>query len=118
MVRLLAIDIDGTLLDTRGNIPPANVTAVARAIDAGVEVVLATGRRYEFARTIFSLTETTVDLSVASPHEFPAKVTRPAYSVLENSALKAAGLNAFGTWQDGLREYLRTRVRHDEMSAV
>jgi len=53
VIRLLAIDIDGTLLDTRGNIPPTNVTALARAIDAGVEVVLATGRRYEFARTIF-----------------------------------------------------------------
>ena len=53
VIRLLAIDIDGTLLDTRGSIPPANVDAVARAIDAGVEVVLATGRRYEFARAIF-----------------------------------------------------------------
>ena len=53
VIRLLAIDIDGTLLDTRGAIPPANVEAVARAIDAGVEVVLATGRRYEFARAIF-----------------------------------------------------------------
>jgi Cof subfamily protein (haloacid dehalogenase superfamily) len=53
VIRLLAIDIDGTLLDTRGRIPPANIAAVARAIDAGVEVVLATGRRYEFARAIF-----------------------------------------------------------------
>jgi Cof subfamily protein (haloacid dehalogenase superfamily) len=52
-IRLLAIDLDGTLLDARGNIPPANVDAVARAIDAGVEVALATGRRYEFARAIF-----------------------------------------------------------------
>ena len=53
MIRLLAIDIDGTLLDARGQIPPANVDAIARAIDAGVEVGLATGRRYEFARAIF-----------------------------------------------------------------
>jgi Cof subfamily protein (haloacid dehalogenase superfamily) len=53
VIRLLAIDIDGTLLDSRGTVPPANVTAVTRAIDAGVEVVLATGRRYEFARAIF-----------------------------------------------------------------
>jgi Cof subfamily protein (haloacid dehalogenase superfamily) len=53
VIRLLAIDIDGTLLDTRGAIPPANIEAVARAIDAGVEVVLATGRRYDFARAIF-----------------------------------------------------------------
>jgi len=53
VIRLLAIDIDGTLLDTRGSIPPANVEAVGRAIEAGVEVVLATGRRYDFARAIF-----------------------------------------------------------------
>jgi Cof subfamily protein (haloacid dehalogenase superfamily) len=53
MIRLLAIDIDGTLIDSHGHIPPANLEAIARAIDAGVEVALATGRRYDFARSIF-----------------------------------------------------------------
>lgn len=53
MIRLLALDIDGTLLDSEGRIPAANRDAIARAIDAGVEVALATGRRYEFARPIF-----------------------------------------------------------------
>ena len=53
MIRLLALDIDGTLLDSEGRIPPANRDAVARAIDAGIEVALATGRRYDFARPIF-----------------------------------------------------------------
>jgi Cof subfamily protein (haloacid dehalogenase superfamily) len=53
MIRLLALDIDGTLLDSDGRIPAANREAVARAIDAGVEVALATGRRYDFARPIF-----------------------------------------------------------------
>ena len=53
MIRLLALDIDGTLLDSHGQIPDANRAAIARAIDAGVEVALATGRRYEFARPIF-----------------------------------------------------------------
>ena len=52
-IRLLALDIDGTILDSGGRIPEANRDAIARAIDAGVEVVLATGRRYEFARSIF-----------------------------------------------------------------
>lgn len=33
--------------------PEANRDAIARAIDAGVEVALATGRRYDFARPIF-----------------------------------------------------------------
>ena len=54
-IRLLAIDIDGTLLDSDGKVPEANRHAIRRAIDAGVEVVLATGRRYDFARPIFEL---------------------------------------------------------------
>lgn len=53
MIKLLAIDIDGTLLDSHGVLPAANIDAIAKAIDAGVEVALATGRRYDFARSIF-----------------------------------------------------------------
>src|SRR3954464_7698349 len=53
MIRLIALDIDGTLLDSEGRIPGANRAAIARAIDAGVEVALATGRRFDFARPIF-----------------------------------------------------------------
>jgi Cof subfamily protein (haloacid dehalogenase superfamily) len=53
MIRLLALDIDGTILDSEGHIPDANREAIARAIEAGVEVALATGRRYDFARPIF-----------------------------------------------------------------
>ncbi len=53
MIRLIALDIDGTLLDSHGHIPPANLDAVTRAIAAGVEVALATGRRFDFARSIF-----------------------------------------------------------------
>jgi dTDP-4-dehydrorhamnose reductase len=61
---------------------------------------------YEFAREIFELTGTRVTLKIASANEFPAKVSRPRYSVLENHALKRAGLNIFRPWQDGLRDYL------------
>jgi dTDP-4-dehydrorhamnose reductase len=61
---------------------------------------------FEFAREIFSLTGTHVTLEAASAGEFPAKVPRPKYSVLENRALKLLGLNTFRAWQDGLREYL------------
>lgn len=61
---------------------------------------------YDFARELFAVTNTKVDLQVAAPNEFPAKVRRPTYSVLENRGLKRLGLNCFGTWQDALREYL------------
>lgn len=61
---------------------------------------------YAFAREIFSLTNTKVNLQIAGPNEFPAKVARPKYSVLENRALKSHGLNVFKPWQQGLVEYL------------
>jgi dTDP-4-dehydrorhamnose reductase len=66
---------------------------------------------YEFAREIFALTNTPVRLKVAGPNDFPAKVPRPAYSVLENRDLKAIGLNTFKPWQEGLNSYLADRVQ-------
>ena len=52
MIRLIALDLDGTVLDSQGDVPDANRAAIAGAIAAGVEVAIATGRRYEFARPI------------------------------------------------------------------
>jgi dTDP-4-dehydrorhamnose reductase len=66
---------------------------------------------YEFAQEIFTLTDTPVRLKVAALGEFPNKVVRPKYSVLENQALKARNLNLFKPWQDSLREYLGQRVK-------
>jgi dTDP-4-dehydrorhamnose reductase len=59
-----------------------------------------------FAHEIFDLTKTNVSLEVAGPGEFPAKVRRPTYSVLENCGLKKLGLNVFKPWRTGLCEYL------------
>jgi Cof subfamily protein (haloacid dehalogenase superfamily) len=52
-IRLIALDLDGTLLDSRGRVPAENVAAIRRAIEAGIDVVVATGRRYDFARPVF-----------------------------------------------------------------
>jgi len=51
-IRLIAIDIDGTLLDGQSRLPEANQLAVAEAVSAGIEVALVTGRRFDFARPI------------------------------------------------------------------
>jgi len=48
-VRLIALDIDGTLLDSRWRVPDANREAIQRATRCGIEVALVTGRRYDFA---------------------------------------------------------------------
>lgn len=49
IVRLIALDIDGTLLDSQWQIPEANRAAIAEATRRGIEVALVTGRRYDFA---------------------------------------------------------------------
>jgi len=51
-IRLIAIDIDGTLLDSRGQVPEANQSAIATAVERGIEVALVTGRRYTFAMPV------------------------------------------------------------------
>jgi hydroxymethylpyrimidine pyrophosphatase-like HAD family hydrolase len=50
--RLLALDVDGTLLDSDGTLRPSTADAVARAARAGIRPVLCTGRRYRRARPI------------------------------------------------------------------
>jgi Cof subfamily protein (haloacid dehalogenase superfamily) len=51
-IRLLAIDIDGTLLDPTFQVSSADLSAVRRAHELGVEVALVTGRRHTFALPI------------------------------------------------------------------
>src|SRR5690348_5476838 len=51
-VRLIALDIDGTLLDSRWQVSEANCAAIAEAARRGIEVALVTGRRYDFAMPI------------------------------------------------------------------
>ena len=51
-VGLIAVDIDGTLIDSTLDIPAANLQALRRAHDAGVHVVLVTGRRHRFAMPV------------------------------------------------------------------
>ena len=61
---------------------------------------------YRFAAKIFELSGTQIKLSVAGPNEFPMKVPRPKYSVLENAALKAHGMDLMPDWQVGLKRYM------------
>lgn len=55
-VKLIAIDLDGTLLDSNHQLPARNREAIQRAVDAGIHVVIATGRPrwsgYSFAQEL------------------------------------------------------------------
>mgnify|MGYP000653561319 CR=1 FL=1 len=43
-VKLIAIDMDGTLLDSQKEIPAENIKAIQEAAAAGIKIVLCTGR--------------------------------------------------------------------------
>jgi Cof subfamily protein (haloacid dehalogenase superfamily) len=52
VIRLLAIDIDGTLLDSRGQVPEAHLAALGEASAAGIAIALVTGRSFHFTRPL------------------------------------------------------------------
>lgn len=51
--RLVALDIDGTVVDHAGVLPDAVYAAVRRVVAAGVPVVLSTGRGWHATRPVF-----------------------------------------------------------------
>jgi hypothetical protein len=52
MIQLLALDLDGTLLNSLGELSARNAHAIAQARASGVRVALVTGRRFRDARPL------------------------------------------------------------------
>ncbi len=52
MIKLLALDLDGTLLNSRGEISEKNLETIQQAEERGVLVTIATGRRFRDARPV------------------------------------------------------------------
>jgi hydroxymethylpyrimidine pyrophosphatase-like HAD family hydrolase len=48
-IRLIAVDIDGTLLNSSFQVSAGNLQALLGAHERGVEIALVTGRRHHFA---------------------------------------------------------------------
>ena len=63
-VRLIAVDIDGTLLDAASRLPDANRQAIRAAAARGIDVVLATGRAFHHARPVAARLDAPVTLIV------------------------------------------------------
>jgi len=51
-IRLIAIDMDGTLLGDDGRVSPRNLAALHAAEAAGIQIAIATGRRHSFAMRV------------------------------------------------------------------
>ena len=65
---------------------------------------------YDFAVEIFKLAGISPDLKPISSEEFAAKAKRPAYSVLDNRNLRAAGIKDMRPWQEALRDYINEKM--------
>ena len=50
--RIIAIDMDGTLLNSGGRVSSRNVAALRLAESSGIEIVVATGRRHSYAMRV------------------------------------------------------------------
>ena len=66
MIRLIGIDVDGTLLDSEGKLPDVNRDAIHAAVAAGVHVALVTGRSYPFARPVADALPASISLIVSN----------------------------------------------------
>lgn len=64
---------------------------------------------YEFARAIFEETGLDVGISPVPSEFYKTKAPRPAYSVLDNRALRDCGFADLPHWREGLRRYLLGR---------
>jgi len=97
-------------------VTPTSTAAIARQLselikaDAENGIYHATAEGscswYEFAKAIFSILNLQTELNIADPAEFPMKVKRPKYSVLENRHLKQLGINHMQHWKDELGNFL------------
>lgn len=61
---------------------------------------------YDFANEIFGLAGIEIAVKAVTSEEFVRPAKRPAYSVLDNQALKRLGLNSFRHWQESLKDYV------------
>jgi Cof subfamily protein (haloacid dehalogenase superfamily) len=66
MIRLIGLDVDGTLLDREGQLPAENARAIHEAVHAGIHVALVTGRSYPWARPVADTLPDAVTLIVSN----------------------------------------------------
>lgn len=66
MIRLIGVDVDGTLLDSRGRLPPDNAVAIREAVEAGIHVALVTGRSYPWAKPVAEQLPAAITLIVSN----------------------------------------------------
>jgi Cof subfamily protein (haloacid dehalogenase superfamily) len=99
-VRLIALDIDGTLLNSRMEVSAANRETIAEATRRGIEVALVTGRRYDFAMPVRHQIEAPITMIVNNGALVRSHdgATHLRHLLPRNTARQV--LDAMRTWRD------------------
>jgi Cof subfamily protein (haloacid dehalogenase superfamily) len=100
-IRLIALDIDGTLLNSHFEVSAANRAAIAEATRRGMEVALVTGRRYDFALPVAQQIESPLTMIVNNGAMVRTSdgETRVRHLLARETARRV--LEATGPWRDG-----------------
>ncbi|PAV31618.1 hypothetical protein CIL05_02885 [Virgibacillus profundi] len=78
-MKLIATDLDGTLLNNSGEVSARNVQAIKKAIEHGIEFVVATGRSFDAANKplqAVGLTAPVISLNGAMTYSLDGKLLR------------------------------------------
>lgn len=100
-VRLIALDIDGTLLDSRWQLSEANRRAVAEAARRGIEVALVTGRRYDFALPVAQNLDAPLTMIVSNGALIRSKEGRTHLRHLLGQSTAERVLELTKPWREG-----------------
>src|SRR5437773_12129675 len=100
-VRLIALDIDGTLLDSRWQLPEANRQAIAEATRRGIEVALVTGRRYDFAMPVARQMDSPITMIVNNGALIRSKEGRTHLLHLMPQSIARQVLELTRPWREG-----------------
>jgi len=72
---------------------------------------------YDFAKEFISLMKIDCEVRPCTTADYPTPTVRPANPILENAALKKAGLNLMQDWREDLKEYVE-RYREPLLNEV
>lgn len=85
MVKLIALDMDGTLLTPSHEISPRNQAAIKQAMERGVQVIVATGRAFYEAHGVISK----IDMKLPYICLNGAEVRNESHEILTTNALSS-----------------------------
>src|SRR5215471_3369134 len=100
-VRLIALDIDGTLLDSHWQVSEVNRRTIAEAAKRGIEVALVTGRRYDFALPVAKQLDAPLTMIVSNGALIRCKEGRTHVRHLLPRNTAEQVLHLTKTWSEG-----------------